>query len=114
MAPRTELRWKEQDPLETNIVTLEAGRLPRFIAAAPVVIAPICLGGCAGAPSYELFGAFFPAWMLCAIVGIFAGIAARVIFVATGIDSILQSRLFVCISAGLVVATLTWLFWFGQ
>ena len=42
--------------------------------------------GCAshGAPSFVLFGAFFPAWMLCAFIGIFGAIAARGIFVAAG------------------------------
>jgi YtcA family len=72
--------------------------------------------GCAshGAPSIVLFGAFFPAWMLCAFIGIFGAIAARGIFVAAGLDSVLPFQLFVCSSVGLVVAALTWLTWFGQ
>ena len=71
--------------------------------------------GCAshGAPSFVLFGAFFPAWMLCAIIGIFGAIAARGIFVAARLDSVLPFQLFVCSSVGLVVAALTWLIWFG-
>jgi hypothetical protein len=74
------------------------------------------LGGSAshGAPSIVLCGAYFPAWMLCAIIGIFGAIAARGIFVAAGLDSVLPFQLFVCTSVGLVVATLTWLTWFGQ
>ena len=116
MPPYTGLRWQEEGPFENDIVAFKANRLPRFIAIAPAITASISLGGCATkvAPSYELFGAFFPAWMLCALVGVIGGIAARVIFIATGIDSILQFRLFVCLSAGLLVAALTWLFWFGQ
>jgi hypothetical protein len=72
--------------------------------------------GCSshGAPSFVLFGAFFPAWMLCAFIGIFGAIAARGIFVAAGLDSVLPFQLFVCSSVGLVVAALTWLTWFGQ
>jgi hypothetical protein len=48
-------------------------------AALPVFVTPIALGGCSshGAPSFVLFGAFFPAWMLCALIGIFGAIAAR-------------------------------------
>jgi hypothetical protein len=46
--------------------------------------------------SIVLFGAFFPAWMLCAIIGIFGAIAARGIFVASGLDSVLPFQLFVC------------------
>jgi hypothetical protein len=91
----------------------EATGSPIFIIVIPVIAGSISLGGCAGAPSYELFGAFFPAWMLCALVGIIGGIVARVAFIAIGIDGILQFRLFVCLSAGTVVGTLAWLFWFG-
>ena len=74
------------------------------------------LGGCAshGSPSIVLFGAYFPAWMLCAIIGIFGAIAARGIFVASGLERVLPFQLFVCSSVGFVVATLTWLIWFGQ
>ena len=65
------------------------------------------------APSIVLFGAFFPAWMLCAIIGIFGAIAARGIFVASGLDSVLPFQLFVCSSVGFAVAALAWLIWFG-
>ena len=84
-------------------------------AVLPVFITSATLGGCAshGAPSFVLFGAFFPAWMFCALIGIFGAIAARGIFVAAGLNSVLPFQLFVCSSVGLVVATLTWLIWFG-
>jgi hypothetical protein len=85
-------------------------------AVLPVLITSTTLGGCAShsAPSFVLFGAFFPAWMLCAFIGIFGAIAARGIFVAAGLDSVLPFQLFVCSSVGLGVAALTWLTWFGQ
>ena len=72
--------------------------------------------GCSshGAPSFVLFGAFFPAWMLCALIGISGAIAARGLFVTAGLDSVLPFQLFVCSSVGLVVAALTWITWFGQ
>jgi hypothetical protein len=81
-----------------------------------VFITSVTLGGCArhGAPSFVLFGAFFPAWMLCALIGILGAIAARGIFVAIGLNSVLPFQLFVCSSVGLVVAALTWLIWLGQ
>jgi YtcA family len=85
-------------------------------ATLPVFMTSAALGGCAShdAPSFVLFGAFFPAWMLCALIGIFGAIAARGIFVAVGLNSVLPFQLFVCSSVGLVVAALTWLIWFGQ
>ena len=86
------------------------------IATLLILVASGALGGCAshGAPSFVLFGAFFPAWMFCAFIGIFGAIAARGIFVAAGLDSVLPFQLFVCSSVGFVVAALTWLTWFGQ
>jgi hypothetical protein len=85
--------------------------------SAPLIfIALIALSGCSshGAPSFVLFGAFFPAWMLCALIGIFGAFAARGIFVAAGLNSFLPYQLFVWTSVGLVVASLTWLIWFGK
>ena len=91
------------------------GTSKAYRAVLPVFIAPGILGGCAshGAPSFVLFGAFFPAWMLCALIGIFGAIAARGIFVAVGLNSVLPFQLFVCSSVGLAVAALAWLIWFG-
>jgi hypothetical protein len=75
----------------------------------------LILGGCSsiGAPSFVLFGAFFPGWMFCALLGIAVAIVARIVFVATGLSSILPYQLFVCLSVGLIFAFLAWLVWFG-
>ncbi len=78
-------------------------------------MAALSVGGCAvrGAPSFSLFGAFFPAWMFCALLGIFAAIGARAGFVISGLAEVLPLQLFVCTSIGLCIALLAWLFWFG-
>ncbi|HMK91306.1 MAG TPA: YtcA family lipoprotein [Methylocystis sp.] len=75
----------------------------------------VALGGCAsrGAPSYPIVGAFFPGWMLCAVIGIVGALAARGLFVATGLDRVLPFQLFVCSSLGVIIAGLTWILWFG-
>jgi hypothetical protein len=74
------------------------------------------LGGCTaqGAPSFILFGAYFPAWMFCAVIGILGGLAARIAMVATGLSEALPFQLFVCVSIGLIVAVSAWLLWFGR
>jgi hypothetical protein len=51
--------------------------------------------------------------MFCALLGIVAAIVARVGFVASGLADILPFQLFVCAAAGLSVALLVWLLWFG-
>ena len=74
------------------------------------------LAGCssAGAPSFELFGAFFPAWMLCALLGIVGAAGARVVLTSpTFNDDPIPFQLAVCTSAGVVVALLGWMVLFG-
>ncbi len=81
-----------------------------------VVATSALLGGCAlrGAPSFTLFGAFFPGWMFCAAIGLLGAVGARVAFVATGLANILPFQLFVCAAIGLCLALLAWLIWFGR
>lgn len=63
----------------------------------------------AGAPSFEFFGAFFPAWMLCGALGIAGAIGARALFVKAGLTDTLPQQLLVCSAIGSVVAMLVWL-----
>jgi hypothetical protein len=74
----------------------------------------LCLGGCAdlGAPSFEAFGAFFPAWMMCGAVGILGAIVTRVVLVSTPL-AVLPYRLLVCTAVGVSAAILFWLPLFG-
>jgi hypothetical protein len=65
------------------------------------------------APDFYLFGTFFPAWMLCAVIAIFSGILIRVLFVALGLARVLPFQLFVCTAVGAVAGTLAWSIWFG-
>jgi hypothetical protein len=67
-----------------------------------------------GAPSFDLFGAFFPAWLLCGIVGIAGAVAARVAFVGSGVANTLPYQLAVCTAIGVITALLFWLVGFGH
>jgi hypothetical protein len=91
-------------------------------AAAPspaktlILVVSLSLGGCStgGAPSFDLFGAFFPAWLLCGVLGIAGAAAARVTFVSIGVANILPYQLAVCTAIGVITALLFWLVGFGQ
>jgi hypothetical protein len=95
---------------------MAAVRSRRWIRPLAALSLPGSLGGCAisGAPSYVLFGAYFPGWMFCAVLGILAAIAARAGFVASGLAGMLPFQLAVCTSIGLIAAVGVWLIWFGQ
>ena len=51
--------------------------------------------------------------MFCALIGIVGGIAARAVFVATGLADVLPYQLFLCTAVGLILALGAWLIWFG-
>jgi hypothetical protein len=69
---------------------------------AGVFLVCFCLSGCSvnGAPSFDLFGAFFPAWLLCGIAGIAGAVVARLAFVSSGVADILPYQLAVCAAIG--------------
>ena len=58
---------------------------PMICSRSPILAALLC-GGCSYAPNVPVFGAFFPAWMLCALVGIGFAVILRVLSAATGLS----------------------------
>jgi YtcA family len=84
----------------------------RISLIACVTLLSACSAG--GAPSFTIFGAFFPAWMLCGLIGIIGAACARIAFVDTGLSNTLPYQLFVCTAVGTIVATVIWLIWFGR
>jgi hypothetical protein len=88
----------------------------RPVRASVVVLPLLSLCGCseAGAPSLDIFGAFFPAWLLCAVLGIFVALGARILFVARNLVDVLPFQLPVCTSLGAIFALLLWLICFGR
>jgi hypothetical protein len=98
-------------------VSLTSGLTARsHLKGALLFLASICLGGCSasGAPSFDLFGAFFPAWLLCGIVGIAGAVVARVAFVSSRVADTLPYQLAVCVAIGVIAAVLFWLVGFGH
>lgn len=72
----------------------------------------LCACAHAGAPSFEFFGAFFPAWLLCALAGIAAAAATRVALVSPRLAGAIPYPLAVCTAIGTVVALFAWLLLF--
>jgi hypothetical protein len=71
----------------------------------------LLLGGCTfrGAPSYALFGAYFPLWLLSGVIGMAGALVAHRLFVATGWVRVIPYQLSVCTAIGFAVAALIWL-----
>jgi hypothetical protein len=67
------------------------------------------LGGCQRVPSINVLGAFFPSWMLCAIVGIALTLIVRWVLIAAGADGELGPRGIVYPALALALGLGTWL-----
>jgi hypothetical protein len=88
----------------------------RPVGASVLALPLLSLCGCseAGAPSFDIFGAFFPAWLLCAVLGIFVALGARMFFAARNLTDVLPFQLSLCTSLGAICALLVWLTFFGR
>lgn len=53
-------------------------------------------------PSFSLFGAYFPSWMMCLAIAIIVTVVLRALFIRTGLDDILAFRLITY--TGMVIA----------
>jgi hypothetical protein len=42
-----------------------------------LLLAPPVLAGCARAPSFDILGSFFPAWLFCAVVAVLLTVLSR-------------------------------------
>jgi hypothetical protein len=88
-----------------------------MVASLPLLLTSCASGGATsftGAPSFTLFGAFFPVWLLCGTVGIVGAVVARLAFVSSGLANILPYQLAVCTAIGVIAALLLWLIGFGH
>jgi hypothetical protein len=88
----------------------------RPISAGVLALPLLSLCGCSegGAPSLDILGAFFPAWLLCVVFGIFVALGARIFFTARNLTNVLPFQLPVCTSLGAIFALLVWLIFFGR
>jgi hypothetical protein len=80
-----------------------------------LVVTSCVLTSCslATAPSFELFGAYFPAWMLCALVGIIGAASTRMVLTTLAVNEVIPFQLAVCTAVGVVAALLSWMLLFG-
>ncbi len=85
--------------------------LKRSISAAFMAGESLSLLGCGGAPSVTVAGAYFPAWLLCALMAVLVAVLVRGLMVATGLSNHIPYQLAVCSSIGVIVALVVWQLW---
>ena len=85
----------------------------RLISAMLLLGQAFCSTGCGGAPAVTIAGAYFPAWLLCAVIAVLVAAFIRAVMVATRLADHVPFQLAVCCSIGAMVALILWYVWVG-
>ena len=72
------------------------------------------VAACDTAPTLNLLGSYFPAWMLCAVFGVAAAVVIRQLLAATGINEYVVAPLLTYAALAVSATLLAWLLWFGH
>jgi len=73
----------------------------------------LLMTGCSRAPSFNLLGSFFPAWLLCGVLGIALTVVTRVILVRTNFEKELSPLILVYPCLALFFTFSIWLLFFS-
>ena len=84
-----------------------------LLPLAACIAAMLLNTGCSRAPSFNILGSFFPAWLLCGIVGIALAVVTRLIFLRTDFEKELSPLILVYPCLALFYTFTTWLLFFS-
>lgn len=79
---------------------------------APGLVFAICLTGCARAPSFDILGSFFPAWLLCLAIAVVLSFASHWLLSRLGIVIAVPILTYPCLTA--LFACVLWLVFFQE
>ena len=104
-------------------VRLTAAGSSRWLRVARRCCAPLAswrvaiglpVAACNYAPTMDLLGSYFPAWMLCAVIGIVAAVIIRQILAVAGINDYVVAPLLTYAALAVSATLIAWLLWFGH
>ena len=70
------------------------------------------IAGCSRAPTFNLLGSFFPAWIVCGVIGILLTLAARLFFVRIKLEQQLKPLIVVYTCLAALFTFTLWLLFF--
>jgi hypothetical protein len=85
----------------------------RFAAIARCTAFVLSATGCSRAPSFNILGSFFPAWILCGVIGILLAVAVRILFVRLNFEKELSPLIVVYPCLAAFFTFLIWLLFFS-
>lgn len=72
----------------------------------------LLLSGCAFSPTLDVYGSYFPAWIVCIVTGIVITVIARLLLVAGGINEHLRFKFVLYCCTALFFTLALWLIFF--
>jgi hypothetical protein len=85
-------------------------RIAAIMLCAPVILS---VTGCSRAPSFNILGSFFPAWILCGVIGILLTVGVRILFVRVNFEQELSPLILVYPCLAAFFTFLVWLLFFS-
>ncbi|TCT33029.1 YtcA family lipoprotein [Martelella mediterranea] len=89
----------------------------RVITQVNVFAAMLLLSSCDTASRgtvIPFFGAYFPSWIACSLIGIFGAVILRLLFIKAGIDELLPLRVIVYLFTAIAIGLGSSLLLFGR
>lgn len=74
----------------------------------------LTLSACNSSPSQNILGSYFPAWMLCALIGIIIAVIIYAFFSKIGINEFIPAKLLIYVALAFSLSFIAWLIWFGN
>jgi hypothetical protein len=88
--------------------------LLRVTVAGAAFAATLLAAGCSRAPSFNILGSYFPAWIVCGVLGILLTVAVRLFFVRINLENELIAPLILVYPCLTAFFTFTlWLLFFS-
>lgn len=87
-------------------------QIRRRILRPSVVLLAACGSGCS--PTWEVGGAYFPAWLICMIAGLACALAARFALIRLGLDPWIRPRALAYPALGIVFTLVIYLLFFTR
>ena len=98
----------------TRILRSPLGRALLRAAVIGASFGSLLVAGCSRVPSFNILGSYFPAWIVCGVVGILLTVAVRLFFVRINLEDELVAPLILVYPCLTAFCTFTlWLLFFS-
>ena len=87
--------------------------------AAPILLngwcatASVLLSGCTGSPDLLIAGAYFPAWLVCSVIGALCALLLHGALLVSPFNNKIPMQLGICACAGVIFGAIIWMAWIG-